>query len=70
MKELHIINIKSIQEGKFEFPEQGAVAIIGGNDKGKSTIIQCFQDILLAKNFIPNPVTTGKEKGSITYTVS
>ena len=68
MKELRIVNIKKLEDKSFEFPDSGAVVVLGGNDTGKSTVIQCIQNILLAKNFIPNPVTTGKEEGSIEYT--
>lgn len=68
MKQLKIVNIKKLVNKQFELPDSGAVAILGGNDTGKSTVIQCIQDILLAKNFINNPVTKGEQIGEIEYT--
>jgi len=68
MKELRIVNIKKLLNKQLELPDAGAIAVIGGNGTGKSTVIQCMQAILLAKNFIVNPITEGQESGSIEYT--
>lgn len=69
MKEFHIVNMKKLRDKKYTFPDTGAVAILGGNDTGKSTIIQCIQNILIAKNFIPNAVSIDStEDGVIDYT--
>ena len=58
-------NYKLLNE-KFDFPQEGNVyLVVGSNNKGKSSFVQGFLDILEAKNNTKVPVTNGEKEGEI-----
>ena len=61
-----ISNVRLVKDLSIEFPEKGIVVVKGKNEKGKTTAIESFRDMVTANNTtklsdgVPNGFTEGE----------
>ena len=63
---IRLINIKSHDDKELDLSND-FIAIVGKNQKGKSTVVQALKTIFSAQGFMEDPIKHGESEGSITY---
>lgn len=65
---LKIKNFKGISNEKtLEFSPEGINVIFCKNTGGKTSVIQAYEQLIMANNFVKKPLTDGQDKGFIEY---